>query len=699
MKVYQTIRRLTGTTGVILSFFLILSFSCIQDSEKSISTEIVWDTYGVPHIYAQNAEDMYYAYGWAQMHNHADLILKLYAQSRGRAAEYWGEEFLLSDEKVQLFNLAEKAEKIYSAQNRDFKNYLDAFVKGINEYAVKNPSAINETARLVLPVTVTDIISHTLRITCLEFLAGEDIYAAWKSSDAGSNAIAIAPSKSASGNAMLIINPHLPWSDYFLWFEAHLNTTGFKAYGVSLIGMPSVTMAFNDNLGWAHTVNPIDASDRYELTLKGENYILDGKSVPFEKRNTTIKVLQKNGEYLEKNYEFLYSQHGPVIGKNKDKAYAVRVAGLDNTKIFEQYHKMAAATNFSEFEEASKMIQNPMFNVIYADKEGNIFYLFNGNVPVRNEGDFGFWRGTVDGTKSKYIWQSTHPYSDLPKVLNPTTGFLQNCNDPPWSCTFPAALNKSDFPAYMSTVGTPFRPQRSVNMIKNNPSVSFDQLVQYKLNTEMETAHRFLDDLLAAVELYPGEISLKAASVLKSWDKSTDNESRGSVLFACWWDKVRSNMFQIPWKYEEPVTTPDGLSNPKQAVELLEKAAQEVIQKYGSLDIAWGEVYRFRLNGMDYPANGGPGDYGIFRTMYFADGADNKKFSVAGETFIAVVEFGDEVKAEVILSYGNATQPGNKHHGDQLKMMSEKKLRPALLNKNDIVKNAESIEKLTPVFE
>lgn len=685
---------MTSSIRNVLVFTLLFFNTGFEIQAKSPRTEILWDNYGVPHIYAQNAQEMYYAFGWAQMNNHANLMLKLYAQSRGCAAEYWGNEYFDSDKQILLFKIPELARKGYLKQNIEFKSYLDAFVKGINDFAAAHPDMIGEEFKQVLPVTVYDIISHTIRITCLEFLAAEDIGTVKRITAPGSNAIAIAPSKSASKYSMLITNPHLPWADYFIWFEAHLNSPGFNAYGIALVGMPSISMAFNDNLGWALTVNPIDASDRYELYLKEDGYLLDNKTIPFEKEQALIKVRQDDGTLKEQRVEFKYSLQGPVVGEKGNKAYAVRIAGLNNYRIFEQYHLMAKSKNLAEFESAVKMLQNPMFNIIYADKAGNILYVFNGNVPVRKEGDVAFWKGTIDGTESKYIWKETHPYEDLPKLLNPASGFLQNCNDPPWTCTDPPVLNPQNYPAYMAPVGTFMRPQRAVNMIKNNTSVSFDQLVAYKLNTGMEAADRFLDDLLKAVKKYPDTTAVRAAAILSLWDRKTEKDSRGAVIFAGWWDLVNSSMFEIPWNSKEPNTTPYGIKDQKLAVDLLVKAAGAVMKKYGSLSVAWGDVYRFRMYGLDYPANGGPGEYGIFRTVYFADDNDNKKKAVAGETYVAVTEFGKKVKAQVLLSYGNATQPGSRHLGDQLIMLSEKKLRPALLEKTDIIKNLEKRESL-----
>jgi acyl-homoserine-lactone acylase len=690
-----TYHRLPAAATQLILIFLssvFLSGSCI--SNKDAETEILWDNFGVPHIYAQTSQELYYAFGWAQMNNHADLILKLYAQARGRSAEYFGKDFLESDKRILLFDLQGIASAIYKQKDKEYKSYLDAFVKGINDYAEKNPGAISDNYRQVLPVTVLDVLSHTIRVINLEFLAAEDIYSVQRLIAPGSNSMAIGPSKSESGKAMLISNPHLPWDDFFVWFEAHLNGPDLNIYGASLVGMPVLTIAFNNNLGWTHTVNTIDASDRYELTLQGNGYLLDGKTETFEKRNVAIKIKQDDGTLKEEKFEFRYSKHGPVVGEKGNKAYAVRIAGLKNPGIFEQYHKMAKAGNLNEFESAVSMLQNPMFNIIYADREGNILYLFNGNVPRRTEGNFTFWHGLINGSDSKFIWNETHPYKDLPRVLNPPAGFLQNCNDAPWVCTYPPVLNPDDFPSYMAPFGTYWRAQRAINMIRDNPSISFDQLADYKLNTGMEAADRFLDDLLSAVKQYPEPGAEMAANVLQAWDRKTDSGSRGALLFVEWWNGMGSNMFEQQWSKDKPVTTPSGLKDKKLAVEILARAAARVKEKYGSLDIAWGEVNRFRMDNYDFPANGGPDNCGIFRTMYFAEDKDKKTHAVAGDTYVAVTEFGNKVRASVLLSYGNASQPGNRHRGDQLKMLSEKKLRPALLDKDEIMINLEKRESL-----
>jgi acyl-homoserine-lactone acylase len=671
-------------------FFSLLCGLVLQTAEaQKAGNEILWDTYGIPHVYARSIDQMYYEFGWAQMQSHANLILRLYGQARGRAAEYWGEKYLASDKQVQLFRVPLLAGKEYGAQDPGFRRFLDAFVNGMNGYARAHPEAISAENRQVLPVSAEDVIAHGMRVVFLRFVAGDKLGMPSRTGKAGSNSYAIGPLRSASKNAMLMANPHLPWSDLFTFYEAHLQAPGFNAYGVAVVGLPVLNIAFNDHLGWTHTVNPINACSRYELSVQGDGYELDGAVIPFEKRSVVLKVRQDDGTLKEQTIEFSYSRHGPVLGMNGNKAYAIRIAGLENPDMFYQWHRMASAANWEEFEKALKMMQIPMFNVIYADARGNILYLFDGNIPKRSEGDWKFWNGLVDGRYSKYIWQETLPYEDLPKLLNPSTGFLQNANDPPWTCTYPCLLDPNKYPDYIAPQGMPLRPQRAVNMVKNDSAVTLDKLVGYKLNTGMEAADRFEKDLLAAVNEYPDSMTLQAAAVLKNWDGLTNADSRGAVLFARWFDKLTPDMFAQPWSAASPVETPAGLKDPKGAAGLLGQAAREVVQDYDSLNVAWGDVYRFRLNQLDYPANGGPEKYGIYRTIYYMKDADKKYRAVAGDTYVALIEFGRKVTCRALLSYGNASQPGSKHAGDQLLLLSHKELRDVWLRKEDILKNLE----------
>lgn len=668
-------------------------FSSLLVVAQPMQNEIDWDDFGVPHIYGRSAKEMYYEFGWAQMHNHANLVLKLYGQARGRAAEYWGESYLASDRQVRLFGLPELGAREYAAQDAGFKALLDAFAAGMNAYAHAHPEAVRPENKPVLPLRPEDVFAHGLRIVFLQFVAGEDLGMASRKVQAGSNALAIGPARSADKTTLLLANPHLPWGDLFTWFEAHLQSPGFNAYGAAIVGLPVLNIAFNDHLGWTHTVNPVDACDRYALRLDGDGYLLDGAVVPFEKKQFDITVRKPDGSMTVDHLQCRYARQGPVVGGIGDTAYAIRIAGMDKPFLFYQWYLMASAANWQQFDRALKLMQLPMFNVVYADDAGNIFYLFDGNVPIRPEGDWRFWHGAVDGTVSKYIWNATLPYDSLPQLLDPPTGFIQNANDPPWTCTYPPLLKAGRYPAWLSPNGMALRPQRAVHLIRYDSAISLQSLAGYKLNTGMEAADRFLPDLLTAASRSSDTLVSKAVMVLRNWDRATNAGSRGAVLFARWFDKLSPDMFSRHWSPADPVQTPAGLKDGQEAVDLLAQAAREVIRDYGSLEIAWGEVYRFRLGALDYPANGGPEQYGIYRTIYFARDKDNRYRAVAGDSYVAVAEFGKKVRAKVLLSYGNASQPGSKHVGDQLKQLANGELRDALLQKEAILKHLEATER------
>ena len=239
-------------TSVIFLFFL--GISCSTPEEKQ-STTIHWDTWGVPHISSSNVEELFYAQGYAQMHNHANLILKLYGTARGKGAEYWGESNLPNDMLIHTLRFPELAAAWETKQSQELKSILQSFVDGLNAYASSNPEAIEEKYKVVLPVTVQDVNIHGMYVVFTRFIGGRDLGMTQKWPDMGSNTYAIAPQRSASGNAMLVQNPHLPWSNEFMFFESHLNLNGKNMYGSTLVGFPGIAIGFNEKLGWSHTNN------------------------------------------------------------------------------------------------------------------------------------------------------------------------------------------------------------------------------------------------------------------------------------------------------------------------------------------------------------------------------------------------------------------------------------------------------------
>lgn len=679
--------------------------------------EILWDTYGVPHIFARSDTQLGYAFGWAQMQAHANLLLQLYAESRGRSAEYWADpsgEREAIDTWVRRMGVAAGARRWYAAQERGFKSYLDAFTQGMNDWAAAHRGEIADSLEVVLPLTALDVLAHGQRVITTAFVTSPErvggMVRAWergglKAAEAavtdlndgerrGSNAWAVAPSRSASGRAMLLANPHLPWSSFYTWFEAQLVAPGMNLTGATLVGSPIITIGFNDDVAWTHTVNTHDGQDLFELQLDGSKYRYDGRVREFTVRAETLKVKRADG-VSTKVLAFRSSVHGPVVAEQNGKALALRVVGLDRAGAWKQWWDMGRATTRAQYTAALQQMQVPMFTVMYADRAGEIMHLFGGLTPVRAKGNWDFWQGIVRGDTSATLWSRTHPFADLPLLANPPLGWLQNANDPPWTTTVPLILDPARYPAYMAPRGMAFRPQRSARLLAESGKLTFEEFVRRKHDTRMEIADRVLDDLTAAVQAH-GDTEAKAAlQVLQNWDRTADAESRGGVLFAAWWREIarRGSPFSTPWDASRALETPDGLANPAAAAAALGQAARDVRARFGSLDVPWGTANRLRRDGVDLPANGGSGSLGIFRVTEF-ETRDTEKESVAefGDSFVAAVEFSTPITARTLIGYGNWSQPGSRHRIDQLPLFARKELRPAWRSRAEIEAHLERRE-------
>jgi acyl-homoserine-lactone acylase len=661
-------------------------------------------------VFANNTPDVGRGFGRAQMESHGNLILRLYGEARGRAAEYWGEEYLASDRWVRLNGVTERAARWYGKLTRPFRAYLDAFARGLNDYAEAHPQALSQELKVVLPLTSEDVLAHVQRVIYFGFIASDrvigtalaDKTAAISNQTtipvAGSNAWAVAPSRSSSGKALLLVNPHLPWSGYYTLYEAQLVGPGLDVYGVTLVGFPVIGIGFNDELGWTHTVNPIDAADLYELQSAGNGYLFDGHIRTFNEKREFIKVRARDGSMKTHVENVKSSVQGVIVGERRGRPIALRVAGIEEPGICEQWWEMARSRNLKEFQRAARRLQLPLFTIIYADRGGHILSVFNGHVPERPAGNYD-WNGVVSGSSKKTLWTSIHPYESLPRVIDPPAGWLQNSNDPPWTTTFPLALNRLAFPAYMAPSGMSFRAERSARLLSEDTSWSLDELVAAKYSTRLELADRILDEVIAAArqeainkEANNNDLLTEAADVLTRWDRQTEADSRGAVLFERFvrvWNQSGGG-FQDPWREDAPLTTPAHLADARKTVAALRAAAEWVKGTYGSLNIPWGAIHRLRRDGVDLPANGIAGDlFGSVRVVGFAPSSNGQRVANLGDSFIAAIEFSTPVKALALLGYGNASQPLSRHRTDQLEFVSRKELRPVWRTRAEILAHLE----------
>lgn len=699
--------------GAGVAVLLVAALSSAPQPFAAETTEILWDRYGVPHIYAADRDSMFYAHGWAQMRNHADLLLRLYGESRGRASEYWGGDSNLElDRWVQLNGIPERARRWYDAQEPQFRKYLDEFARGINDFAAKNPGALSPEYRVVLPVSGLDVVQHPLRAVHYGYMGSRarmttEVNAMLRNQvaehseqsefTAGSNTWGIGPARSASGNAMLIINPHLAWGNtFYRYMQVHLVGPGYDQVGAPQVGFPVAVVGFNRRTGWGRTVNTIDTVDFYKLTVKDGQYVFDGALRPFERETRALKIRQADGSLREERLEIRRTVHGPVVFDENGVTVAMRVAGLDRPKMLEQWFRMGEARTLDEFQSALRMMSVPMWHANYADDKGHIMFVFDGLVPRRRAHDFQYWSRVVPGDTSETLWTDYLSYDELPKSLDPASGWHQNANEPPWLVTLPQ-LDRSKYPAFVAPSGLALpqmRTLRSLRMITEDRKISYEQLIAKKHSTRMELADKVLPDLLKVAG------ATEAGRVLAQWDRLTDVESRGAVLFQMFVDRYFSaanggmaDKLRIRYDPERPLDSASGLADPDSAAAALSAAAAECLERYGALDVKWGDVFRFASGNVDLPGNGGPGGSGLFRTVAFTRREGNRFYAASGETIVCAVEFARQQRAQCLLGYGNATQAGSPHLGDQLPLMVQKKLLPVRREKKDIEASLELRER------
>lgn len=668
----------------------------------SKGTEILWDRYGIPHMFAPDHASLFYAYGYAQMEAHSELLIRLYTQARGKAAEHYGEEYLASDRWVRTNGLPQLAKRWAAQQSPGFAPLLAAFVDGLNAWGKEHPEALSPAAKAAFPFEVADVLAHGLHVIHYDWLVSPDKIAARMRNNPepprGSNEWAIAPSHSASGKAMLMSNSHLPWGDRHTYFEVQLTAPGVTSYGAVWIGIPVLRQCFTEYVGWTQTTNNPNGADLYRLTLQDNGYVLDGKVEPFEVENQTIRVRQKDGTVREEPLTIRKSKHGPLVVDRNGTAIALRVAAIDRPGMFEQFWKMGLARNFKQFEAAMRMQQLPLFHTAYADRDGHIMYLYNAAVPIRPRGDYKFWNGIVPGDQSELIWsyEKIVPYDQLPKVIDPPAGWVQNSNDSPWTSTYPMLLDSTKFPSYIAPpTGITTRAQRGIRILSPNKKLSYEDIKAGKLDTHVETAEQFVPGLVEAAKTFGTARAKQAAEILGQWDRAAEKESDGTLLFYRFLTGAGPGFRNIggygtPIDERKPLDTPRAFADPQKAAELLDKVATELEKQYGSLHVKWGDAVRVRRGALDLPANGAPSAMGAIRTLSIGPFKDGKAEGIHGDTWFAVIEYSKPLRVEALLGYGNWSKPGSKHVDDQLQLFSDKKMRPVWRTRKEIEANLES---------
>jgi len=683
------------------------------------------DTYGIPHILAETEEAAAFAFGYAQAEDHAAEIGRRYIAARGEAAAFFGEPGLSGDVAMAQFDNPAASRAALDTITLLYRRIIGAYAEGVNRYVRAHRAELPDW---MPEITAADVLANT-RAGAASSLGGaalvrrlrdkyegtrtsgaEDPY--WIDEAPGSNAFALAGSRTTTGQPILMGNPHLQWSS--LYWEAHVRVPGkIDFYGSTLVGIPVLRAGFNDRLGFVTTNNAPDLDDVFALRMDPEragHYLFDGKSMPLTSRAATIQVRADDGSMRAEDRTFWSSHIGPVVYRTPDRAFAVKSTRLDAFQYFEGFYVLSKARNLKDWMAALRHNYVPTSNFTYADADGNIQYYWNARVPVRREGSD--YRLDVDANGPSDLWATFHSIDDFPRLLNPPGGYVQNANNPPQFVSLRDPIDMSRYPSTFERGPLALRPQLALDLLESKERFSVQDVIDVKYSTRLLLAERVKRDVIAAVreDSEAPDEARAGADVLETWDDHVSADSRGAVLFVQFWDVYSAAVrppFATPWQESNPARTPSGIADRAAAVMHLAAAVRAVREQYGSERVAWGEVNRFRAGALDLPGDGATGTYGTYRVMTFAplpssspeDSQQPGRIRFAGhlpgrdtpvgfgDGWVLVVDFSRPGQAWSVLAYGQTTNQQSPHSSDQLRIFANHKLRPAWYSEADIKAN------------
>jgi acyl-homoserine-lactone acylase len=670
--------------------------------------------YGVPHIEAPTLEAVAFGFGYCQAEDHLENILRGVLGARGELAATFGPgdkgKNVTDDVRARQFRIYARAVENYHRLDADYRAMAEGFAAGLNYYIARHRAADAKgtpAPEWAFEVTPHDVAAYgvagVMRFAFDRNNIVRDFLKKQKSPEAqqaaaeyelpeerevGSNMWALAPSRSKSGRTMLLGNPHQPWAPVSTYYEAHLTVPGrLNFYGSTFIGRPILTSGWNEHLGWSHTVNGPDLEEIYELSLdpaRADHYLFDGGSIPLVRDDVTLKI--KSDPATSETRTFWHTPLGPVIHRNETKAFVLRSACYENHRAYEEWLKLTQTKNFAEFKSVLELNLIPMFNIAYADRVGNIFFLWNGTVPALPHA--AHKADSVPAARTADVWTRFHATADLPQLFNPPGGYVQNCNSPPYFTTLHAPLDPARYPAYFGANDLSLRTQLSLRLVHNDRKLSLEEVCELKHDPTMLVAERVKADLIAALRAtQPSSEIVEAIGVLERWDNTTAVDSRGGTLFNNWWDRYYDSgkgKHAEPWSAADPTATPRGLADPARAVQLFATAADEVRRVHGRLDVPWGEAHRIRKGTVDLPVFGGPGTSGCFRVLDFRRDADGKLVANTGDSFVFAVEFSQPPKAYSVLAYSQSDVPSSPHFADQAPLFAAGKMKRVAFTEEEI---------------
>jgi acyl-homoserine-lactone acylase len=687
-------------------------------------TTIIRDTWGIPHIYGKTDADAVFGLMYAQCEYNFSRIEQNYLYQMGRQAEADGESMVYEDLQLQLIADTADAIKEYQTSAASFKKLLEAFADGINYYLYKHPETKPKVFKRFEPwfaLMFTDGSVSATRTGGINLNETKQFYSNGPDKsvtdlyrpdhermladerETGSNGFAISRARTATGNTMLYINPHVPF--YFRTEVQIVSEEGLNAYGAVTWGQFFIYQGFNAHCGWMHTTSDADVADLYEERVSQNNnqwsYEYYGKQKPVISKNISISYL-KGTQQVPIVFKGYFTHHGPVLGSRDGKWLSLKANNRSYEALLESW-LITKANSFDEYKQAMNLLSNATNNTVYADDQGNIALWYGNFVPRRNPNLD--WTLPVDGSSVSTEWKGVHSLEEIVHVYNPSTGWIQNCNATPFASSGTASPDKNKYPAYMAPDGQNFRSITAIKLLSNADKITLDDLIKKGYDHYLAAFDVLLPSLFTSYAKAPDSIKQQLSEpvkILQQWDKISSTNSVATTLAVEWGTLMLTGMPRAESSEQATYQTARmnamiKITTAQQQLKFLSEVVANLQKRFGNWKVQWGDINRYQRSADgrfhdDQPSIAVAQTSSAFGQLpSFVSSTHNtkKRYGYSGNSFIAAIEFGPKVKARTIITGGQSFDPSSKHFTDQSEMFAEGKFKDVLFYKEEVMQHVE----------
>jgi len=711
-------------------FLLLPVFSVAQQARKdeilswkqqAKQVTIIRDNWGIPHVYGKTDADAVFGLLYAQCEDDFERVEMNYIEKLGRMSEVKGESELYNDLLIRLIIDSADAVNDYNKAPEWLKKLLNAYADGVNYFLYTHPNTkpvLLQRFKPWYPLLWTDgsigaiDVSNVTTTELKNFYTGNNEEVSIKRYEepvaTGSNGFALAPSKTASGNAILYINPHVTF--YFRPEVQMSSEEGLNAYGAVTWGQFFVYQGFNEHCGWMHTSSYTDVSDLYIEKVSRKDgklyYEYDGGLKPVTEKNITLHYWE-DGQLQTKNITAYYTHHGPVMAKRDGKWISVKANNRSMVSLIQSWQR-TKTKNFEEYKKTMELLANTSNNTVYADDKGNIAY-WHGNFIPKRDSKYN-WTKPVDGTISATEWKGLHTLDEIVHVYNPSTGWIQNCNSTPFTVSGIASPKKENYPFYMAPVQENFRGITAAKILKYGKDYTIEKIIESGYNSHLAAFDVLLPALFKAYGENKADTIYNSLNepikILENWNRNAEEKSVATTLAIQWGEKLLP-LIMSEMNDNENAGIVDKTNHfatntsAKIMLDALISVVKDLETKFGDWKIEWGSINRYqRLTGNlqekyddaqpSIPVGFASSTWGCipsFASRVFT--GTHKRYGYNGNSFICAVEFGKKVKAKSLLTGGESGDINSIHFGDQALMYSKGVFKDVLFYKEDVLKHVE----------